>query len=195
VTFESVSMRIRSESIPRRGALVLVLRRLLRAASPNHEVGAAPSGDTDGSRARDCPATPAPAFLFVLFGRVMAWWWQAVGRTDGRRGWRGVGGPFGRTGRDTSLLCLPCRRASCAPLDDVVRRQAAAGVGGRALAGVSNHLGIAPYLSRRSRILTLAGGFTCSYVQRLTYAQLRCCTLSFIRRELTEFQRQQTGLV
>lgn len=92
------------------------------------------------------------------------------------------GGPFGRTGRDTSLLCLPCRRASCAPLDDVVRRQAAAGVGGRALAGVSNHLGIAPYLSRRSRILTLAGGFTCSYVQRLTYAQLRYCTLFYSAR-------------
>lgn len=115
--------------------------------------------------------TPAPAFLFVF-----VWASDGVmvtgGGTDGRTGgWRGVGG--GRSGgRDGTRLCLPCRRASCVPLDE-----AAAGVGGRALAGVSNHLGIAPYLSRRSRILTLAGGFTRSLVQRLTYAQLRCCTL------------------
>lgn len=60
-----------------------------------HASGAAPSGDTNGSRGRNCPATPAPA-LFVSFGRVMS---DGDRQRGGRRGEQGEEWePFGRTG-------------------------------------------------------------------------------------------------
>ncbi|KAK8453843.1 hypothetical protein SEVIR_5G352633v4 [Setaria viridis] len=97
------------------GPAVLV-RRLLRAAFPNsrgapgvgpgHASGAAPSGDTDGSRGGVAPRRRRPPCLFSP-GRLM------VGDGDRRRAGR-VGGVqrAARGGTGGTRLRLPCGRAT-----------------------------------------------------------------------------------